>query len=150
MPSLKSEIHKSCQDLLETKIKKLESRIADLQAANSEDTKSSAGDKFETSREMNKGEIEKSNLQLRQFIQMKSLLAKSHPEKEQSEVAFGALVKSNEGMYYFAVPLGKIELEKQSCFALSLASPIGKALLGKKAGEEISFMNRQILLEAIS
>lgn len=150
MQSLKSEIHKNYQDLLEDKIKNLESRIADLQAANSEDTKSSAGDKYETSREMNKGEMDKSNLQLRQFNQMKSLLAKCEPQKEQKEVAFGALVKSNEGMYYFAVPLGKIEVAGQSCFALSLASPIGKALLGKKAGDEIHFMKRKILLESIS
>lgn len=150
MLSLKQHIHQQCLQVLADKVDRIQKYVAELQAANSEDTKSSAGDKFETSREMNKREIDKNNLLLRQLNQMKVLLRKCEPGKNQEEIVLGSLVKSNENLYYFSVPLGKIEFEGNSCFVLSLASPLGKALLGKKAGESISFMNREIeILEVI-
>ena len=144
MSQLKQQIHASTLATLEGKIAALKKSIADLQQAASEDTKSSAGDKFETSREMMKLEIEKNNVQLRQLNSMKQLLAKCKPDQPSEEIRLGALVKSNEGLYYFAAPLGKVEAAGESCFVLSLASPIGKALLGKKAGESIAFMKREI------
>ncbi|MEM8887069.1 MAG: 3-oxoacyl-ACP synthase, partial [Bacteroidota bacterium] len=141
---LKLQIHASTLTTLEDKIAALKKSIADLQQAASEDTKSSAGDKFDTSREMMKLEIEKNNIQLRQLNSMKQLLAKCKPDQVSEEIRLGALVRSNEGLYYFAIPLGKVSVENQSCFVLSLASPLGKALLGKKAGERIPFMKREI------
>jgi len=93
---------------------------------------------------MMKLEIEKNNIQLRQLNSMKQLLGKCKPDQVSEEIRLGALVRSNEGLYYFAIPLGKVSVENQSCFVLSLASPLGKALLGKKAGEKIPFMKREI------
>ena len=144
MSQQKLQIHQAALNLLNKKIDKLKASVQDLQQAASEDTKSSAGDKFETSREMMKLEIEKNNIQLRQLNSMKQLLAKCKPDQLSEEIRLGALVRSNEGLYYFAVPLGKVEAGGEACFVLSLASPIGKALLGKKAGESIAFMKREI------
>ena len=144
MSQLKLQIHQASLGLINQKIAKLKDSVQDLQQAASEDTKSSAGDKFETSREMMKLEIEKNNIQLRQLNSMKQLLAKCKPDQLSEEIRLGALVRSNEGLYYFAVPLGKVEAAGESCFVLSLASPLGKALLGKKSGESIPFMKREI------
>ncbi|MEL6253324.1 MAG: 3-oxoacyl-ACP synthase [Bacteroidota bacterium] len=144
MSQLKLQIHTASLVVLESKISALKKSTEDLQQAASEDTKSSAGDKFETSREMMKLEIEKNNIQLRQLNSMKQLLGQCKPDQVSEEIRLGALVKSNEGLYYFSVPLGKVEVENQSCFVLSLASPLGKALLGKIAGDKISFMKREI------
>lgn len=144
MSQLKLQIHASALSVLEGKIMALTKSVADLQQAASEDTKSSAGDKFETSREMMKLEIEKNNVQLRQLNSMKQLLAKCKPEQKSEEVRLGALVRSNEGLYYFSSAIGKVKTEGENCFALSLASPLGKALLGKKEGDRIHFMNREI------
>lgn len=144
MSQLKLQIHASSLSLLEDKIGALKKSIADLQQAASEDTKSSAGDKFETSREMMKLEVEKNNIQLRQLDAMKELLTKCKPDQLSNEIRLGALVKSNEGLYYFSAPIGKVQAAGENCFVLSLASPLGKALLGKKAGASIRFMNREI------
>ncbi|MEL6843570.1 MAG: 3-oxoacyl-ACP synthase, partial [Bacteroidota bacterium] len=114
-----------------------------------EDTKSSAGDKYETGREMLKQEINKYNQQLAQARQMRQLFAQIDPKKELDEIGLGSLVQTNEGWYYFAASLGKIEGLQPPCFALSLVSPIGKALLDQKAGAQVSFMQRRITILTI-
>jgi transcription elongation GreA/GreB family factor len=131
----KPHFHQVCLNQLQAKIDRLNRSIAEAQQAASEDTKSSAGDKFETSREMMKQEINKLNAQLSQAVKMQQQLGQVNPEASKETVGFGSLVQTNEGLYYFSVSLGKVEVAGQSCFALSMASPLGKALAGKKAGE---------------
>lgn len=149
MLPLKSSLHQACINQVESKIATLEKAIQDAQQAASEDTKSSAGDKFETSREMMKLEINKNGLQLKQALEMMRYLNQINPETQKDTVGFGSLISTNEGIYYFSVSLGKVKTEDQSFFALSMASPIGKALANKKAGDEITFMGRTIRIEEI-
>ena len=140
----KGAIHAHCSQLLEEKITGLQSRIEDAQQAASEDTKSSAGDKFETSREMIKQEINKLSQQARLNTDMLRSMQQLSPDKSSSQVEFGSLAKTSEGIYYFAVSLGKVDWEGQSLFVLSMASPLGQALMHKKAGDSIDFRGREI------
>ena len=140
----KEAIHQTCIDLVVEKIATLEQAIQDANEAANEDTKSSAGDKFETSREMMSLEINKNTAQLGLATEMLRHLRQIDPEATRNKVAFGSLVATNEGLYFFSVSLGKIKVEDKVCFALSLASPIGQALADKKAGDKVSFMNREV------
>lgn len=150
MPDISKPIlHQHCIAVLHAKTDRLEKAIADAQKAASEDTKSSAGDKFETSREMMKAEIDKHNHQLSQAIEMLSYLKKAAPETAMDQVGFGSLVTTNEGRYYFSVALGKVIPKEQSFFALSMASPIGQVLNAKKEGDSVLFMGRTITIQAI-
>ncbi len=149
-PSLKEQIHAQCLALLDQKIDRLQRSIADAQKAASEDTKSSAGDKFETSREMLKQEINKHNQQLALTTKMKQQFGQIDPSQSIDHIAFGSLAETNEGLYYFSASLGKVEGEGQQCFALSMVSPIAKALANHKAGEEVPFMKRSIKILNVS
>ena len=145
--SLKVQAHEACiQHLYET-INRLEAAVSHAQQAASDDTKSSAGDKFETSREMMKLEINKLNEQLRLASTQLGHLQRLDPTSQQEEVAFGSLVRTKEGLYYFSVGLGKIAIEGAHIFALTMASPIGRALAGKRKGDEVNFMNRTISVQ---
>jgi transcription elongation GreA/GreB family factor len=146
---LKPQIHQACIAMLEARISRLQQSIVHAQQAASDDTKSSAGDKFETSREMMKLEIDKNNAQLSQADTMLQHLHKLNPGTTMDKVAFGSLVHTNEGIYYFSVGLGKLMVDDKVCFALSMVSPIGKALGGRKAGETVDFMGRKVEIEAI-
>ena len=148
--SEKSQLYQQCIDLLQQKIATLENAIQDAQQAASEDTKSSAGDKFETSREMMKLEIDKNSMQLSKAIEMLKYLSQIDPESEKDRVGFGSLVKTNEGSYFFSVSLGKVLMGDRSYMALSMVSPIGKALADRKAGDEVNFMGRKIRIEKIA
>ncbi|MCB0846884.1 MAG: GreA/GreB family elongation factor [Bacteroidetes bacterium] len=145
----KIALHQTCQNLLTDKINTLNRNIKDAQQAASEDTKSSAGDKFETSREMIKQEIDKQVGLLGKTEKMLSLLTQINPESKPDQVGLGSLVKTNEGMYFFSVSLGKVSVEGKPYFVISLASPIGKELFGKRVGDKLEFMGREILVKGI-
>jgi transcription elongation GreA/GreB family factor len=49
-----------------------------------------------------------------------------------------------------AVSLGQIELDQTKYFAISPASPIGRALLGKKQYEFFEFGGKKIKIEKVS
>lgn len=129
---------------IESIIQKLKLQLVELEAElNSIDeeigneTKSSAGDKFETSREMMSqararvGErIEAIAMQLRSINQV---------EKQLNVVQHGALVKSNRGFFFFGLAIEKHHFEGNPVFNLSIHSPIGQAFANKTKGDEIDF-----------
>ncbi|MCI4669372.1 MAG: 3-oxoacyl-ACP synthase [Bacteroidia bacterium] len=147
--SFKKSIHQACLDQLQQKKAILNKQISDAQTAASEDTKSSAGDKYETSREMMKQEINKASQQLAIYEKMEEILVKLKPDTPSDKVSLGSLIKTNEGWYHFSVSLGQVKIEKSKVYVLSLASPLGKEMLNKTEGEEINFRGRKILIEKV-
>jgi hypothetical protein len=108
------------------------------------ETKSNVGDKFETTREMMQLEIEKNALQLNKYELQKNELLKIDINKAYHKVEFGSLVFTNGGNYFISIGLGKIEIENEPVYCISLISPIGKALQNKKAGAKIDFQGKEI------
>ena len=141
---MKKELHQACLAELQTRIDRIRLAVEEIQAAANEETKSSAGDKFETGRAMMQQEKDKMAHQLAINISWKNQLNLLNPAETKEVVAIGSLVITKEGKYYLSIPLGKLKLAGQTYFAISLASPIGKALLNKKAGDEIVFLQRKI------
>lgn len=141
---MKKELHQACLAVLQTRIDRIRQAVEEIQAAANEETKSSAGDKFETGRAMMQQEKDKMAHQLALNISWKNQLALLNPAETKTAVGLGSLVITQEGQYYLSIPLGKLKLAGQTYFAISLASPIGKALLNKKAGDEIVFQKRKI------
>lgn len=147
--TFKQEVHKESMSHLREKKERLNKQISDAQQAAAEDTKSSAGDKYETSREMMKQEIDKANQQLAIFEKMEAVLMKISPDKPKRKVELGSLIVCNEGIYFFSVSLGQIKIQGQVVYCLSLASPLGKIMMGKKAGETFAFRGREIKIQEI-
>ena len=73
---MKEEICKSVLIMLDKKIKTVQESISYIQEARNNETKSSAGDKYETSRVMMQAELDKQNLLLQQFLQQKNVFLK--------------------------------------------------------------------------
>lgn len=113
------------------------------------DTKSSAGDKFETGREMMQMELNKHQAQLKLFLQLQQDLARLDVNKIQDTVIFGSLVMTTLGCYFFSVALGKISVDGCDYYALSLASPVGKRMQGARAGDVIPFQGKSIEITEI-
>jgi len=117
--------------------------------AAAQETKSSVGDKYETGRAMMQNEKEKNKVQLLKAMQLKNDLAAVRTEKICKAVEPGSLVVTNHGTFYFAIGLGKVKLEEQSYFMVSLGAPLGQAMRGRQAGDQVVFQNRQYLIQAI-
>ncbi|MBC7557463.1 MAG: hypothetical protein H7195_10945 [Chryseobacterium sp.] len=135
----KSEILKIVHEKLDLKIKTLENLISETRASNNE-TKSSMGDKYETTREMVQQEINNLQVQLNENLKSKNSL-KLIPLLPSQKVSFGSLVETSTGLFYISVSLGNIILDKQKIFLISPESPLSKAMNGKLNGEEFSLNN---------
>ncbi|MBX2974264.1 MAG: hypothetical protein KF797_14300 [Flavobacteriales bacterium] len=64
-------------------------------------------------------------------------------------MAFGSLVTTDQGVYFIAIGLGPVQVAGNTCYAISLASPIGQLLQGKAAGDAISFNGKRIVVQAV-
>lgn len=116
------------------RVQQLESFIAEVRGSN-HDTKSSMGDKYETSREMLQQEINRLQLQLKE-VRLQQQVAQRLSVIPSEVTDFGALVETDTGWFYLSVSVGVLSLEGQKVMAISQDSPLAKAMKGKKKGEE--------------
>ncbi|MEZ5041422.1 MAG: hypothetical protein R2828_16110 [Saprospiraceae bacterium] len=150
MLAKKKQIHQQCLFEIQKKIERIQQAMEDIQAAANEETKSSAGDKYETGRAMMQQEKDKLASQLAANLASKNQLERLNLDELNNFVQQGSLVSTNEGYYYISVPLGKIKWEEETYYAISTISPIGGALLGKKAGDILNFQHRSIVIREVS
>ncbi len=141
---IKKELHQLSLSIIQDKIASLQLAIKSIEESRNNETKSSAGDKYETGRAMLHMEEEKSRTQLAKTNELKLLLADIDPEASFDKVALGCLVVCTQGKYFISVPIGKVLLNEETYYCISMASPIGLKLRGKKVGEEISMGDKKI------
>lgn len=130
------------------KITSLQGDIADLQKGIAEDSKSSAGDKFETSREMAQQELVKLNTQLKEQQRLKSLVDNQSAEPS-DRVQPGAIIQTNKGLFLIGIPIGNNSFEGKPIIGVGLGAPLGQLLLNKKKSDQVSFNDQQFIIEAI-
>jgi len=131
----KRKVHQQALNLVQTKLLELEEHYRDLQEGQSSNTKSTAGDKHDTEREMVQAELNNYGRQVQNQKQnLNTLLAIDQSSK--NKVEKGALIKTKNGWFYISIPLGKIDFKNQKVWLISLASPMGQALIGKKEGDK--------------
>ncbi len=146
---LKSKVYSYCVELVEQKIMNLENQIQLNKQAANEETKSSMGDKYETGRAMAQLERDKLTAQLGENGKLKKVLSQLSSSKIEDQIQIGCLVETSGPLFYLAISLGAVKVESRDILAISPVAPIGKELLGKKVGDEILFMKKQIKIVSI-
>ncbi|MDG4946633.1 3-oxoacyl-ACP synthase [Weeksellaceae bacterium KMM 9713] len=127
-----------------------EKGLQQLQESLSAETKSSAGDKHETGRAMIQLEREQLGNQLANIEAEKEIILKIDPSSKSQIIGLGAVVLTSQHHYFIATSIGKIRLNNTDYYALSLGSPIGQLLSGKRAGDKFVFRNQEIeILEVL-
>jgi transcription elongation GreA/GreB family factor len=129
----KDKIIDTIRTKIADKIQTFEKLIAETRASNNE-TKSSMGDKYETSREMVQQEINNLQRQLNETVNQQALIQKITSEPS-LKVQNGALVKTDRGLFYVAASVGEISIDQQKIMTVSADSPLIKAMFGKKKGD---------------
>ena len=147
---IKSLLLNKLNEILDLKIETAKKAIESAKESRDNDTKSSAGDKYETGRAMMQMEMDKSELQLHHALNLKNELHQINIKKTHEKAEFGSLVRTNQGNYFIALGIGKIIINNESYYAISLASPIGELLHGKSAGDNIMFKEKEIVINEIS
>jgi hypothetical protein len=146
--ALKLKIKTHCLEIAEQKITEIKTAIKGLKESRSNDTKSSAGDKFETGRAMIDQEIDKQMAVLLDW-ESKQTNLEQIKLKEYTTAQVGALIKTNTDLYFILDSLGRINYEGNSIFFLSIKAPIAKLLIGMKKGDVVKFRDKTIHLKAI-
>lgn len=135
---------------IEEKLNKLLSSAQAHQEALTSDSKSSAGDKHETSRAMVHLEQEKLGKQISLLKQHLGLLNSIRINSKTCEkVETGALVVTNQGKFIISVSHGKIELNNEVYFAVSPSSPIIQKILGLKENDTVMFNGKALVIKSI-
>lgn len=138
----KQKVHQACLDLLEQKINIARQGMEEAQASANNETKSSAGDKYETGRAMSQRERDLHARQLAELMNMKKTLTNIDPDKVHSTVELGALVETEASNFYISASLGAVEINSQKIMVISAISPIAQAMLGKKSGDTFEWMKK--------
>ncbi len=128
----------------------LAERERDLQSAweammesNQQEGKSSSGDKHETGRAMVHLELEQLGKQRQEIQKQRAEVLRLVPleGREYEQVEGGALVTTTIGLYYMITGWGKVIFQGKEVLIIGIPSPVGKALLGKRVGEEFEWGN---------
>lgn len=135
---------------LEQNIAETVQAIASAKESRDNESKSSAGDKYETGRAMMQIELENNGRQLEKTRLAKQDLQQLDLQEPHTLVSQGSLVHTNQGIYFISIGFGKLELAKQLYYAISLASPIGQALKNAKVGDTVSFQGKVLEVLHIS
>ncbi len=135
----KEKIIAACNAYIAKQIATIDEALLQARQAGNDDTKSSAGDKFETTRAMMHFEQEKLSGQLAETLKLREAIFNAEKTKTTDQIGLGSLVKTTLGIYFIAAGLGKVLVGNEVVFVISSASPIGQKLHGKHVGDEITF-----------
>ena len=141
---IKEILYQKCKDFVDKRLQTVQEIISSNQKALQSETKSSAGDKHETGRAMLQLEMEKASQQLVGISQMQQILSKINITKTTKNVHLGSIIKTDKANYFLVISAGKLVAFDEEYYAISVSSPIGKLLLGKKKGDEILFNKKKI------
>lgn len=94
-------------------------------------------------------DLEKNMQYLNDAAKMKDILNQINPKMSSNVIGLGSCVQTSLRDFFVAVSAGELELEGKSVYAISLGSPIGSALIGKKAGEQILLNGNTISIKSV-
>jgi transcription elongation GreA/GreB family factor len=143
--NLKQKLFDCCKAIIETRISNARTAMDAAQQSANGEGKSSAGDKYETSRAM--GHLDR-NMNAKQLAEaMDTLqLLNSLNIAYSPVIQPGSLVITTMGNYFISVGAGNVKLEGKDYFAVSPLSPIAQILIGKKASDALQFNGKELKL----
>jgi len=144
MRPVKKNLLDYCKSVLMKRIEAAQSAMEESQQAANSEGKSSAGDKYETSRamgqldrDMNARQLEEAN---RDLAFLNTIQAESFFESAQT----GSVVTTEKNIFFISLGLGTATIDNQQIVLLSHASPVAKMMEGKKAGENFILNNQPV------
>ncbi|WP_285009103.1 3-oxoacyl-ACP synthase [Pedobacter faecalis] len=148
---IKQAAYQACLDFVAQRIETARTALNQARESSNDDTKSSAGDKYETSREMMQQEIDRNKRLLMDAEEQQRILSSLTPGPAAAEaVRHGSLVETSNGLFYISISAGQLNAAGHSIFAVSPVSPIGAALMQKKPGDHLAFNGRSYEIKSCS
>ena len=135
----KTTVHAVLVQEVSRRMHQLNELLQDAFDATANKSKSSAGDKHETSRAMAQLEQEKIGGQLIEMTKLHTILQRIQPTFVSDSIQLGSLVETTSGWFYISVGIGILNVAGTNLFCITPNAPVGKLLVGKKVQESIEF-----------
>lgn len=146
----KEKVIAVCNVLLQQKITNLHTALNSVNEAAGNETKSTAGDKHETAKAMMQLEQEKLSNQLSILKSQLNELQKIQVDTQHNIIGNGSIVKTNNGILFIGIGLGKLKIEEAEVFAISSLSPLANLLNGKKVNDSVKLNETNYIVLEIS
>lgn len=146
---LKQKVFNSYLTNVNEKIKLLHQSLEDLSISIMEETKNSAGDKYETARALLQTEQVNVAKQLNEANDQKTLLETIDLNLVSNKIIKGSLIQTNRGYFFMSVGLGKANVDNQLIIALSQAAPLGQKIFGLSVGDSTEVNGLKYIIQKI-
>jgi len=148
--SLKHKLLLKCREYVDSRIANAQQAKDDALAAANEESKSSVGDKYETTRSMMQIEGEKAAHQLAEALKLKVILDRLSPDTRSEKVIAGSLVITDTKKILISIGIGKLDLDGDEVLVVAPMSPLGKALMGRSVNDRVLFNNESMIILEIA
>ena len=149
MAELRPDLIKACREYLQTRIKVIQKAMDGLKEDLEGESKSSAGDKFETGREMINIEWNKLSVQLNEYDRLGQILKRIEEHTPNGNVVLGSIVITDTANYFISIPAGEIKNADEKFYAIGIKSPMAQLLVGKKKGDKVVFNAKEFTINRI-
>ena len=147
--AFKNKLKGFCQRSIEDRINTVKQAMKNAQDAANSEEKSSAGDKYETSRAMGHLQKDMHAGQLAGYLKEQSGLHAVNTGIVYDHTTAGAFVQTDSIAFFIAAGLGKQTIEGQPVFFISPHAPLAVQLQRKKIGDSFSFNKQELLITDI-
>lgn len=141
---MKRVILKKCVEVLEGKTSIVKEAMETAQASANNETKSSAGDKYETGRAMSQNERDMNARQLAELLGQQKTIRSINPDRTCEKVELGALIKTTNTIFFISVGLGALKVGDMEIMTISAISPIAQAMLDLKTDDRFEWMKKKV------
>lgn len=130
----------ACKDNVEKRITDYKNEIALLNEAIENNDKESEGEDSGNGKLLN--DLEKNAGYLNEVLKIREFLTQINPNSVNTTAAIGSIVKTTDIIFYLSTSVGKIEINDETYYAISLQSPIGQLLKGKSKTDTFKFNDK--------
>ncbi len=146
---MKKTLIEKCKAEIIAKKDAIDQEMENLKTSLGAETKSSAGDKYETSREMMNQEKGKLQSQMSVLNQQLETLSKINPSMKHEKVGLGSIVKTSAANYFISISYGKVSEVKEDIFMISAITPLAQQMINKIEGDEVIWNGKSILIKEV-
>jgi hypothetical protein len=146
---MKEKLIQYVKNYLDQRIQNAKAAMEAAQESANNESKSSAGDKYETSRAMGHLDREMHGRMYLQAQQERQIVERLDDTITYRKGALGAFMKTSMGDFFLSVSIGQVEIDGQKIMIISPQSPIGGLLMGKMVGDSFEFKGKKVVIEFI-
>jgi len=140
--AIKGQMLNRLSEILQERLETANHAISETRLSLQGETKSSAGDKYETGRAMMQQELGKHEASRHSIMQQLQSLDHLKAKTTQKTIEQGTLVVSDVATFYLSFSFGSLHLAGNTVFVVSAMSPIGQLLVGKMRGDQFAFQGK--------